>query len=377
MKVIVAGQGILGLSTAEFLSRSGCAEVQVIAADKYPAASLAAAANLSTKGQAFARDPHFNLKIQGKQKYAQWLVDLRHEIGVANFSDLTGLFMMGRGRDVFFDSEDCLAQWRRVQQPAEEIAARGFSAQKIERPDSHTIEYGDEAWVDAQRLLNLLEAVCRQRGVRFSHADFLNPNEFSRLFDAADHFVLATGAQTLRILAAWDAPQRKNFFRKARRWSYGGTLEIRNEDCRLPEGITLLEVCPVRGPLSKLTFSGTNGRIFCSSISVKCQDQDEAVLPKMPNESELEEQQQIVFDLVQRTFGFDPRTQMHNYRWGLRLGFGHSELVVESLPVPAVLQPKVSGSFIVAAGAHKSGFLFAPCIGELVMQKMQRTTTLG
>ena len=67
---VVVGRGIIGLSVAEVLSRT--LPVIVLFRDEPWMGSKAAAANLSTKAQVFARDPHFDLKLKGKSKYRSW-----------------------------------------------------------------------------------------------------------------------------------------------------------------------------------------------------------------------------------------------------------------------------------------------------------------
>jgi hypothetical protein len=243
--------------------------------------------------------------------------------------------------------------------------------QFLHRISPTTLEYGDEAWIDAQYLLTLLEGICIKRGVRFSESDVMNGFDRASAEVFFDHIVLAAGSYTPRILTAWGANGENSAFKKSRRWSYGGTLEVFNSGWSMPEGISLLEVVSSAGPLTKLTFSGAAGRLFCSSVSVKCADRGFAQLPEQFDAATVEEQKQKMLQLASEIFGLDPEQTSCRFRFGLRLGFGHSELVCERLPVPASLSGVAGHSLIVAAGAHKSGFLFAPCMGELVLQKMQ------
>ncbi|MEY3902077.1 MAG: hypothetical protein RL189_1383 [Pseudomonadota bacterium] len=371
MRIAIVGKGILGLSIAEYLSRSGSFTVEVFSSENHSRASDAAAANLATKAQMFARDPHFSLKLQGKNDYRQWLAGLRREDGAAEPDDLSGLYIAGFGRDLFADEAACAAQYKRVLQPPEELAARALPLQSIARSSGCALEYDGEAWVHAGRLLELLERVCRKRGVSFSECDALREGDFSFAAKNVEGLVLAAGAATPQILSAWGVYQEGDLFRKSRRWSLGATLEIENPHWSMPAGVSILEVVPARGALSKLAFSGVGGRLFCSSISVKCADNGFAHPPEEAQRATIELQQKQLSELVFETFSFYPEEFRHQYRWGLRLGFGHSELMVESLPVPASLSSAGIKTLTVAAGAHKSGFLFAPRIGELVLQKVQ------
>ena len=222
MKVVVIGKGILGLSVAEFLSRSGSTQVQVLSSVTFASASSAAAANLATKAQVFARDSHFDLKIRGKSIYRQWLNNLRHECGHANAEDLSSVYLSAAGRDVFGDELSCSAQWQRVVQPEVEIVERGLPQQKIFRTGDCSIDYGDEAWVDARYLLRLLEEVCRRRGVVFAELDVSDISALTSQIGQCDHMILCAGAWTPRILQCWGVDTSARFLQK-RRWSWGGT----------------------------------------------------------------------------------------------------------------------------------------------------------
>ncbi len=371
MRAVIVGRGILGLSIAEFMSRSGKFKVDVISSVAHPSASSAAAANLSTKAQVFARDPHFDLKIRGKSIYSDWLIQMRRELGEPNADDLSEIFSLGMGRDVFTDDSACNAQWRRVVQPAEEIRTRGLAPQKVNRPNPFWVEYADEGWVDAEAMLQLLERICRKRGVGFLEANVMQVDAFPHEVQQPDHLILAAGSHTPQILSAWGVELTHPVFQKSRRWSFGGTLELKIHQDVMPSGVTLLEIVPAQGPLSKLTFSGRRGRIFCSSISVKCADRGFSEPPVSVDLATVEEQKKFMLEMVESTFGLSPASFTSQFRWGMRLGFGHSELVAEQLAVPKNLENRLGKSLFVAAGAHKSGFLFAPCMGQLVLQKMQ------
>lgn len=372
MNITIIGKGILGLSIAEFFSRADKNVVQILSSALYPAASCAAAANLATKGQVFARDPHFDLKLTGARMYRSWLTNLRRELGERHPEDLSNIYSFGIGRDLFSTEDACLKHWKRIQQSPIETAARGLPAQQVSQRDHLTIDYNNEAWVDANELLIILEKVCSQRGVAFCETDALNLDELqSMIKQDTDHLILAAGSMTTNILCHWQSDTINALFKKKRRWSYGATLEISNPPIHLPTGVALLELVPGNGPLEKITFSGNHTKLYCSSVSVKCTDLGPDRLPAPADRDILTSQKKNMIELFEAHFGFSIDNLPHTFRWGLRLGFGHSELFVDTLPVPKNLRHLVKGSCLIAAGAHKSGYLFAPCIGAEVMQKMQ------
>jgi hypothetical protein len=365
--IVVVGRGILGLSVAEFLSRDPHVAIRVLASSQRDSASQAAAANLATKAQVFARDPHFELKLSGKRIYRRWLQQLCSESTQYRNIALNTVYVEGLGRDMFSSPELAEKQWRRVAQVPEEIAQRGLQAQALLRPQTDTIEYGSEAWVDAEFLLRLLEDVCRARGVEFCECDVLQVTDFEAHSAGAQAIVICAGSETLRLLEAWQLNQLPEAFRKSRRWSYGATLSFEAPRLQFPTGVSLFEWVS-HAALEKLTFSGASGRYFCSSVSVSCPNSPDANKPGEPDFEKLKQQQIVMKDALDKFFGLKLVDLNHSWRWGTRLGFGHKELVVEAVPHHFSF---LAGPVVVASGAHKSGFLFAPLIGSLVRQKLQ------
>jgi len=365
--IVVVGKGIFGLSVAEFLSRQRQNKIVVLASDEHVPASRAAAANLSTKSQVFARDPHFELKISGKKNYPEWLKSLCHESASFSLEELNSSFVSSRGRDIFSSVELADRQWKRVVQPKSEISARGLPEQSVVRVGSQEIEYGDEAWVDASFLLNLLESVCRSRGVEFRNCDVANLANLEAECVDAQSLILCTGSQTPRILRAWNLNELPPSLGKSQRWSYGGTLSIDIPGWQMPDGISLLEYVSAEA-LEKVTFSGSHGRLFCSSVSVSFADKEHQNQAAEADFFKTVAQQQCLIATLQKVFKIELDRHEHYWRWGVRLGYGHRELVVEALPHTFSF---VRGPLVIAAGAHKSGFLFAPEIGSLVGQKLQ------
>lgn len=367
MTICVVGRGIIGLSVAEYLSRNRSQDVIVLASERFPPASLAAAANLATKSQVFGRDPHFELKLSGKRQYAQWLSSLCSESGTHSSTDVTHFFRSGPGLDFFDLREQADQQWNRVVQPEDEIIARGLSSQKILRRDDFTIEYADEGWVDAKFLLQLLESVLRSRGVQFKDVDVSQFENVKSVCTSLKALIVCAGSMTPSILSAWGLVEFPKSMQKRRRWSFGGTLEIDLPYWQLPEDGVLLEYV-TEMPIGKVTISGTSGRFFCSSVSMTCSEEEASHLPILPEVQVIEQQKEQMLRVLRDRMSLDIESVSHRWRWGWRLGFGHSELVIDRIPQ---LFSDFRGSLMVVAGAHKSGFLFAPSIGFLVGQKLQ------
>ncbi|MEY2988531.1 MAG: hypothetical protein RJB13_2052 [Pseudomonadota bacterium] len=366
--IIVIGRGVLGLSVAEYLSRQGKGLVVVCSDEQFAAASSAAAANLSTKGQLFARDPHFELKLKSKADYPSWLEELEQELKKAGQScNFSSHYLCSKGRDVFETIEQADKQWRRIAQPIDELERRGLSQQLIYRPTDFSIEYDGEAWVDALYLLRMLEAVCLSRGVQFLNKDARELAELLKLSDKLSDVILCAGSYSPSILESWGCA---NFFggqgRKFR-CSYGGTLCAEVPNWYLPDGLSLLEFIGDTAP-EKVTFSGKLGRLFASSVSVTCPFESSFLNLNAAEKHSVASQKQVVKTLLAKQFGLSLDSLKHEWRWGWRLGFGHRELLVEQVPHRV---DGFGGRIFLVAGAHKSGFLFAPVIGSLVGQKLQ------
>jgi glycine/D-amino acid oxidase-like deaminating enzyme len=366
--IVVIGRGVLGLSVAEYLSRQGGHSVLVCFDDRFSLASAAAAANLSTKGQLYARDPHFELKLQSKAKYPDWLAAMVEELEERGQDwDYSSHYLHASGRDIFETKALADKQWDRITQPLNELKNRGFTRQPIERPSEVSIEYEDEAWVDALYLLQLLEAVCRSRGVQFLEKDIRDFSHLNNLGEEVTDIVLCAGGYSPHILEAWGCADALGGQGRKLRCSYGGTLCVKLPDRILPDGIALLEFINDNSP-EKVTFSGTSHQLFASSVSIPCVYQSSFLNLGQSDRLNVERQKQVIRAVAENQLGLNIDSLNHEWRWGWRLGFGHRELLVERI---AASPRGFKGRIVLAAGAHKSGFLFAPLIGSLVGQKLQ------
>ncbi|NBO37045.1 FAD-dependent oxidoreductase [bacterium] len=369
MKIVVVGKGILGLSVAEALSRRAELEVYIVSHPNYSEASASAAANLSTKSQVFARDTHFDLKLASRHLYSEWLRNMRREIELPQADDLSKIYKLGVGRDVFSNENLANRQWQRALQSPDEIHIRGLSPQKIYRVSPRVIEYQEEGWVSAQHLLELLEQVCRKRGVQFLTVDMTElekwPNELMNI----DHLVLCTGWMTPQILARWNIRVLPAALQRNLRWSFGGTARLGLPAWEMPEDLALLEICS-SGVMPKFTLSGGGGQLFGSSVSVSCANTGNLEIPQPPSQVLVEEQMRAAVKTISSYLNTGSEKLPFEWRWGMRLGYGHKELVVEKIEPSHHKNPHIQGVIVVAAGAHKSGFLFAPSIGESVLQKL-------
>jgi hypothetical protein len=395
---LIVGAGILGLSIAEFESRNGNgSNVLVVHSQQKKASSLAAAANLQTKGQRFARDPHFNLKLVGKQTLPHWLQsliaeDLNLPVEAQEVRNLLNLiFSEGHSRESFDVKIEGAVEThlKRITQNSLELNSKRMSRQPIERESHTSILIGEEQWVDARALLSLLNRVLRKRGVLFQELLITNWKDLLRI--PHKHLVLSPGVGILQLWKTLQLPSDP-LLQKVR-LSAGSvfyserktTQNIKQNNLFWEHTFSVFKGATESQRSSKvtLTFAGEQ-KLYASSTTLKTHP---ARISELENEEvfQTDEFRKTNADFLQLANkhpyfeNIDQETQNWNALHGARIGFGHSEILVRSWPksVFSNLNETQLANFpnriSVVCGAHKSGFCFAPLIGqELRSQKVQQ-----
>jgi hypothetical protein len=361
-RLIIVGGGILGLSVAEYFSRRTCRfyqEVTLIDSESRYSGSQAAAANLSTKGQLFGRDPHFQTKLESKKIYQNWLMHLLLEI--KDSTSLNFFYKEGVGIDYFAEIRGRDLHYMRVKQENQELITRNLSTDFIQKKDDTQIVYKNEAWVDALFLLDLLKKVLLFRGVllvkdSFEKADyhfFLNKK-------INDTIVFCTGAWTKDILNKFSIllPDRiKNQERLTVGSTFFGKNIVKNfcDDFVIQEKISF-------DLKRKVTLSGDANKKYLSSSTLKIQSLNEAYNQDLDLKNKallnlaLDKYQGAPVLLKEKTDG-----QLFK-KSGFRVGYSRREVLIEQLKTQG------RNKVFVCAGAHKSGYLFAPRVGAMLQR---------
>lgn len=356
---IIVGSGILGLSLAEYLTRQSIPanELKIISTENEKSGSSAAAANLATKGQLFARDPHFKLKLDSKMNYKNWLQILINELNNSEYK-IDSIYKEGKGIEYFATNDEMLEHFKRVKQSDTELKKRNLPLDSIQK-NNNSIIYANEAWVDAKKLLQLLRHILLKRDVIIEKKEF-NLDYYNNLIKNYDckNIIFCVGAWTKSLLQELQFTLPKEFEKE--RLTIGSTF-MGEKLFHLNE-YALIEKNSLKTK-EKITLSGTNSINYISSSTVKIDKlTDNINFDKLSekNKKLLDFLQNLSIDFSFKNLDLSALKQIDGYR----VGFGHSEIVITEL------QSKSSGirSFV-CAGAHKSGFLFAPVIGER-MQKM-------
>ncbi len=366
-KMTIVGSGILGLSVAEFLSREMFYgnEIQIITTQHKYSGSKAAAANLATKGQLFGRDKHFQLKIDGKRQYPKWISMLLNETQKGKLID--EVYRCGLGLDYFTSQEKREKHFNRVKQKDEELKKRNFLNNSIIKVAENKIMYADEAWVDANFLLFTLNDVLLKRGVEFIKSEF-NMERLHHLLSLNDSkfLIFCTGAWTKSLLNDLNIKLPRQMEEKQERLTIGSTYYGNEVLNNFAQKFVLHEI--VSSNLKeKVTFSGNSFKHIISSSSLKLSNLSDF------NENDLEIKNINLLDVAKNFINDSPYLKNNleikfgkniSKLDGFRVGYGHSEIILEKLEVS---NTKITA--IVCAGAHKSGYLFAPVVGS-VMQNL-------
>lgn len=356
--IAIVGSGILGLAVAEYLSRT---QRVVLISNEHPlAGSHAAAANLMTKAQLFGRDVHFQRMLSAREIYRTWLQALLIESGKSADS-LDTFFCEGVGLEFFKSDAQCQKQFDRVSQPEVDLKARNLGLQPFERFNESTLRFFNEAWVDAATCLNLLRTLLAKRKVEVICEDVLAHSKTIESLKArynVRNVVFCTGAWTTEVLAHFGLA-----LQGSKKITIGSTL-IKDvafhqivKECRsltspaVPDNVQI-SMCELRSPEKrrKVVISGAGAQSIFSSSSERVDSLsqfNQAALLAANNRLD-----EIASMYLKNTF-----PTLH-VKTGLRVKYGHTELVVKRL----------SESAVICCGAHKTGFLFAPVVGELVAE---------
>ncbi len=377
-KILIIGNGILGLSVAEFFSRQQYINkyfVEIESKKNLLTGSSAAAANLATKGQLFGKDPHFQMKLNGKNIYFQWLKNLCFESNTDE-KEIEMHFRSGFGLDFFSKKEDLECQFNRVLQNKDDLIKKKLptdfiqienEALKLNQLELHCISYKNEFWVDANWLLNLLHKTLIKRNIKMNSSE----NGFTEHQIGISHIIYCMGAWT----------NSKNQFNiKLGKVTYGITcfLDEKNS-AEFFESLIQIEAqftnnknekkvslysfhyYDDKGEKIKFTISGQKNRIYFSSTTIILKDDIPFTEGFFKNEYD-----NINIDFKKNIHkflkeNFNRDTIIYSVE-GYRIRYGHQEFLVQEICNADQSYYKK----IVCAGAHKSGFLIAPVISEIV-----------
>ena len=365
-KMTIVGSGIIGLSIAEFFSRKMfCGnEIQIITNQNKYTGSNAAAANLATKGQLFGRDKHFQLKLDGKKQYPKWISLLLNE--TQNLTFIDEIYRNGFGLDYFTSEENREKHFNRVKQNNNELLNRNLSNDSIIKIEKNKIMYKNESWVNSSFLLNILKKVLIQRGVKFIYTDFNNDFYHNFLkFNEKENLIFCTGAWTKTLLTTLGI-KLPNQMEKQERLTIGSTYFGKNILNNFDPKFVLHEIIS-DNMKEKVTFSGYENKYFISSSTLKLNNIYEF------EEKYLELKNNILLKLSKNSNYNSPFCNNLEGNIskldGFRVGYGHSEIIIEKLN-----SPNSNINAVVCAGAHKSGYLFAPVVGSMVQNLLFRNS---
>lgn len=357
-KIYIIGSGILGLCAAEYFSRKnnnfrGNNNVTIISDNNPLAGSYAAAANLATKGQLFGRDPHFQMKLDAKKIYPSWINNLLRES--QQKIPMDEIFKIGLGIDIFSNSDDRDKHLKRVQQEKEQLIAKNLPTDFILANKENEIIYQNEAWVHADQLLTLLKVVLKNRGITFIQNKFsMKLLEEIKGNNEKSVVIFCAGAWTKELLIDLELTLPQGF-NKSERLTIGSTFYTQqnyNNDYVLFE-----KIAPFLK--QKVTISGNSANLYISSSSIKT----ELDLKLDTENDELKKKNSDLINLAEASLVLKGNIEE---KIGYRVGYGHSEILIESVNLCSN-----NVTAVVCCGAHKSGFLFAPIVGEKIFSKFE------
>jgi hypothetical protein len=354
-RALVIGKGVLGLSLAHQLAKMGRAVTLIYSNAKTPG-SCSAAANLSLKSQQFGRDPHFQLKIEGRVRFESWLDELA----------LPVRFRRGLGIETFEDAQQAQQHFQRIQQPTDELEKRSLPTQNFSKLDDKTFVYQDEAWVHAGDLLAALEATCLKLGVQFVEKNISNRDEIEAFLNTGKalclknkiSIFLCTGWGSIEILNNLNlrpCSSRDQTLVAKPRMSVGSTFTAHSQTFDPIGTDSEVAIQETHKGTKTQTLSGDSSCLFLSSTSLRVPHD---VIDKETNLSLLQETNSNFLNAFETK-----NTEKWTVNTGMRLGFGHSELLCCALESSS--QPTFRRWYFMA-GAHKSGFLYAAAMPQLL-----------
>jgi glycine/D-amino acid oxidase-like deaminating enzyme len=354
MKLLIIGSGIVGLSLAEYFSRDSSNNVILnTSRENLLAGSLAAPANVSLKSQVIARQKHFNYKIQAQSLYSKWIQNLEQE---SSSIETQGIKLFRQGKSVeFFETEKLKEeQYMRVTKNA------SHDPKKITML-SRKIEYDDEIYVSGTDLLKLLKEILQKReNFRFDFT-LLSKKNAPFFFANFETAFFCTGAWTFQLLESLGIKEGLIF---KPRYSLGLSLSFHTKKSLLRDYV-LIDI--IKKESKKYTLSGREGQLcYLSSFSRKLFD-----LNNIDEFSQsLKEEASNALEYFQKEGIVDSISDI-SYLFGVRMRLNHEELSIQH-----ICSQDINTRLYFCTGFHKSGFYYAPIIGEVVQNFLSKENNI-
>lgn len=358
--IVIVGSGIIGLSIAEYFSARSEKYHTTIISNCHPlSGSFAAAANLGLKGQFYARDQHFQIKLEAQKSYPNWIAHLLKEAKTTIKSE--EIYRHGLGIDHFSNEAGRDKQLIRVRQPKEILQSKNLPLDSITIQSHNQIIYQNEAWVDARSLMKVIWGILEKRAVSFIQESFsqIHLKKYSQQKNTITIF--CTGAWSKSLLTELELPlppALKGRERLTAGMTFFGKNIFENSDVKF-----VLQDKIYYDQKEKMTFSGPVERQTLSSLTIKLESLDF----RSQNKKQIIENEKVdtFLNLAKLSFENSPFLKENvnlEQVEGFRVGYGPSEIAVEQI----FLNTSLSSQGLICAGAHKSGFLFAPMMGEKI-----------
>lgn len=305
--------------------------------------SLAAPANISFKSQVKARQEHFNYKLKAKSLYPEWIKNLQYEL--SPFID-NAIKILRQGKSLEIFEEEALKEKQYVR-----VTKDGSHDPSKLKIFSRRIEYDDEIYVSGKELLHLLKDVLRRRlNCRFDYNEITQENS-KKIFSDFDKVFFCTGAWTFEFLK--DLGLKVDLIFKPR-YSLGLSLCFQAKKSLLKDYV-FIEM--VKGNSKKYCLSGNDGRLcYLTSFSKKISHLSEL---KGSHKGLYNDALSVLGDF--QTENIIDSISHIKYLLGVRLRLNHEELSIHTISTA-----HKDTRLYFCTGFHKSGFYYAPIIGEVV-----------